>query len=61
VVVVVKGCSGKIVVSGVHSIYPLFPFTKVSRKQRVGVHTHNEGPIRGHQIPPFNPPYKVRG
>jgi len=40
VVVVVKGCSGKIVVSGVHSIYPLFPFTKVSRKQRVGVHTH---------------------
>jgi len=26
--VVVKGCRGKIVVSGVHSIYPLFPFKR---------------------------------
>ena len=48
-------------VSGVHSIYPLFPSTKVSRKQRAGVHTHiKRGRFGSSYTPPFNP-LRVKG
>jgi hypothetical protein len=50
------------VLSGVHSIYPLFPFTK-GFKETAGrsAHAHIREPIRLLEYPPFNPPYVSKG
>ena len=48
--------------SGMHSIYPLFPFTK-GFKETAGrsAYAHIREPIRLLEYPPFNPPYVSKG